>query len=856
MRARVAATDHDGERAWRADAQGRAADATLTQFDRSLNSRSEIPCTNVARCGGGILAPETTPMKHIRILSGVAALAAAAAPCLAQGNSQANRVDAFRPIASYNVAGINAEIVDVANNGNTLIYTDAGAQKLGFVDIGNPTQPAELTTITVAGEPTSVTVVDNLAFAAVWADLPVVGLPAPSFGPGKLYVLDVANPAAPIVVGTVDIGFHPDSCKAKRIGNAYYVVVAIENQPVILNASGNVTSEDRPGSLADISPVGLVQVIRLPAGNLIGGATVVDVALPSATLAAAGCKYPNDPQPEFVAWHGNQVAVTLQENNGVVLIDMTNPAQPALTSVFSTGVCADRAADVLDNATISLTQQYPTAGPNVVDAGGQPVQRGLRMPDAIAFSPDGSTLFTADEGELNYTGGRGFSWWTASGAFIADDGGSLEQTAVAYSHYPDGRSDARGIEVEGVATGRFGQRDFLFALSERGSFLAVYDLSDARQPVLRQILPTGISPEGIVVIPSRRLVVTADEVSGTLTIFEGVRRAWQPSPLQPQLIASDLQTPWAAISGLAASGQFGAFFGVPDNAVPTEIYSIRVGAPLAPVSVVTPVRLNGAQARYDGEGIAVDTSVAAPANAGWWIANEGNGTSRPNLLVQVDAIGNVIREVQMPNSIDAGANAAIGGTARGPLAGMRIGSTGFEGVTISNDGRYAYVAIQREFANECPTGPRFARIARYDLLQLNGSAPSSGLRFGGDWDFFYYVFDTTDLSNWAGMSEITALPGGRFLVIERDKGVGAGSTLKKIYGFRVDGLTPDADGVPDATDTVVKHLVDDCVADYSPYEKIEGIAWQNGLLWVNVDNDGGQLESRLKLLGWFGWLNF
>ena len=792
-------------------------------------------------------------MKHN--LLAVAALAAAAAPALAQGNSQANRVDAFRPIASYNVAGINAEIVDAANNGNTLIYTDAGAQKLGFVDITTATQPTELTTLNVGGEPTSVTVVDNLAFAAVWANVPVVGQPAPAFSPGKLYVIDTSNPAAPVVVGTVDIGFHPDSCKAKRIGNAYYVVVAIENQPVILNASGNVTSEDRPGSAADISPAGLIQVVRLPQGNLIAGATVTDVALPAATLAAAGCTYPNDPQPEYVAWHGDRVAVTLQENNGVAFVDMTNPAQPVLTGVFSTGRCADRLADVLDNATISLTQQYPTAGPSVVDAGGQPVQRGLRMPDAIAFSPDGSTLFTADEGELNYTGGRGFSWWTSAGAFVADDAGSLEQAAVAYSHYPDSRSDARGIEVEGIATGRFGQRDFLFALSERGSFLAVYSLSDARQPELRQILPTGISPEGIVVIPNRRLVVTADEVSGTLSIFEGVRR-YEPSPLQPQLVAADLQTPWAAISGLAASSQFGTFFGVPDNAVPTEIYSIRVGAPQAPVSVVTPVRLGGVQARYDGEGIAVDTSVAAPANAGWWIANEGNGTNKANLLVQVDAAGNVIREVQMPNSIDAGANAAIGGTARGPLAGMRIGSNGFEGMTISTDGRYAYVAIQREFTNECPTGPRFARIARYDLAQLNGSAPSSGLRFGGDWDFFYYVFDTTDLSNWAGLSEITALPGGRFLVIERDKGIGAGSTLKKVYGFRVDGLQPDADGVPDATDTVVKSLVVDCVADFSPYEKIEGIAWQNGLMWVQMDNDGGQLESRLKLLGWFGWLSF
>ncbi|HRW19590.1 MAG TPA: class I SAM-dependent methyltransferase [Dermatophilaceae bacterium] len=43
------------------------------------------------------------------------------------------------------------------------------------------------------------------------------------------------------------------------------------------------------------------------------------------------------------------------------------------------------------------------------------------MPDALAFSPDGSVIFTADEGELVYTGGRGMSWWSNTGAFLGDD---------------------------------------------------------------------------------------------------------------------------------------------------------------------------------------------------------------------------------------------------------------------------------------------------------------------------------------------------------------------------------------------------------------------------------------------------
>ncbi|MDO8349244.1 MAG: hypothetical protein Q7T30_03335 [Planctomycetota bacterium] len=41
-----------------------------------------------------------------------------------------------------------------------------------------------------------------------------------------------------------------------------------------------------------------------------------------------------------------------------------------------------------------------------------------------------------------------------------------------------------------------------------------------------------------------------------------------------------------------------------------------------------------------------------------------------------------------------------------------------------------------------------ARIARHVLQQLqNANVPNSGLRFGGDWQFFYYQFDTNDPIN-------------------------------------------------------------------------------------------------------------
>ncbi len=763
----------------------------------------------------------------------------------------ARRIESFRPLASFNLPSGTAEIVDASEDGRTLVYTDAGGRLLGFVDITNPRRPRLITTLPMNGEPTSVAVVGDYAFAAVWTDAPVIGQPPPAFRAGRLVVVDMSRRASPVVVGHRDIGYHPDSLKAKRVGNQYVVVVAIENQPVVVE-NGLVTDEDKPGTPGDISPPGSIQVIRVdvrePARSL-----VTDVALPLSEMTAAGCLFPDDPQPEFVAWHDDKVAVSLQENNGIALLDMRQPNRPRLERIFSTGVVAPRAADLRNDARIDYSQMYPTDAPVVRDGAGNPVAAGSRMPDAIAFSPDGSTLYSADEGELGFTGGRGFSWWRLDGRFVGDDGGELESTAILLSHYPEARSAARGIEVEGVTTARFGRSDFAFIVSERGSFLAVYDIERPARPRLVQVLPTGISPEGVLAIPQRDLIVTADEVSGTLTLFQGIPRAYRPSADQPTLFSADYVSPFAAISGMCDGFLPGQFFAVPDNALPTEIYSIQTGAPFAPVRVVLPVRKDGVQARYDGEGICLDRSIAAPRNRGFWIASEGNAATMPNLLVQIDGNGDVIREIQLPNAIDAGADPLLGGSAQGPAGGGRIRSNGFEGITLSTDGRYVFAAIQREFAGEFATGAKFARIARYDLRQLRSpSVPRNGIRYGGDWDFFYFRFETNDPDNWPGLSEITTIGDNRFLVIERDKGIGAGSTLKRIYAFTLDGLAPDRDGVPDRSDTVRKILVRDVVDAFSPYEKIEALGVSDGTLWVGLDNDGGAVESRLRSFGRLG----
>jgi Esterase-like activity of phytase/LVIVD repeat len=809
---------------------------------------------------------ETKEIKTMRTRTlGLALVAVLIAGGILFGQASPRR---FKTAGSFGINGV-AEIVDATADGNTLYFTNASNESIGFVDISDLNAVSELGAISVAGEPTSVSIAGNYAAATVWVDPPEEGQPVPSFLPGQLVILDLTQGSAPLLLGTIDLGWHPDSVKLTEINGQLVGVVSIENEPVVVDDDGLVEDEDEPGSPHDISPAGFIQVVTIDVNDL-SNSTVVDVALPTADLAAAGCQFPSDPQPEFVAIQGTTAAVSLQENNGIAIVDISNPASPSLVRVYSKGIAGDRPADMVEDDAIGFTGIFPSGAPELPeDLGGNPLPAGLRTPDAIAFSPDGSVIYSADEGEINFTGGRGWSAHDVHGNFLWEEK-RLERLAIQLGHYPEGRSENKGIEMEGMTVATFGNRSFAFVLSERGSFMAVYRIRNNNIPKLLQILPTGLSPEGVVAIPARNLVVTSDETSGTLSFFVGTSVGGAvPSPDQPRLFGS-VSRPFSALSGLC-DGPGSRLYAVPDNAIPTSIFRIKTGLPYAPVVEHRKVRLNGQQMRYDGEGICRDTSILATPSAGswwggwfggffsafnqgFWIASEGDADEAPNLLVQVSALGNVLREIQLPFAIDEAADPSLAGNITLSTSGSKIRSNGFEGVTLSADGRYLFACIQREFSGEFTNGPKFTRIARYDLMQLlTNPGLQAGVRAGGDWDLFWYPLDATnESSNWVGLSEITFLDGDTLAVIERDKGIGSGSLLKKVYSFSLAGLSPDTDGLPDASDTIVKTELLDILDAFFPYEKVEGLAPTSQGLWIGLDNDGGEVESRLINAGAVG----
>jgi DNA-binding beta-propeller fold protein YncE len=391
-------------------------------------------------------------------------------------------------VSNFSTGAKVAEIIAATPDGKTLIFTNAEEKRLGFVNLSNPASPSLLGNLDLGalGEPTSVAVTPNGQYAVV----AILRDPQP----GLLVFVNVDTRQ---ITGQLQLrGIGPDSLAITPDGQR--AIVAIEDQEDENNLPGQ-----RPGS------VNIVKIdYQRPASSDV---TNISINL----VGVKGVNYPTDPQPEYVAINarGNLAAVSLQENNAIALININNAR---VERTFSTKV-AKHLADLTEDSQINFTEPF----------------QGRREPDGIAFTRDGKYIATANEGDTNlssfgdgiYSGGRGWSIFDLRGNVVYDSGNSLEKQAANRGFYPDNRSADRGIEAEGVAVSSFGAPDtaegeIAFVISERGNFIASYDVRNVRSPRLLHLKPTGRSPEGVLAIPQQNLVVTANEGDGMLSIFK------------------------------------------------------------------------------------------------------------------------------------------------------------------------------------------------------------------------------------------------------------------------------------------------------------------------------------------------
>ncbi|MGE0825735.1 MAG: esterase-like activity of phytase family protein [Candidatus Binatia bacterium] len=690
-----------------------------------------------------------------------------------------------------------SEIVAATRDGKTLVYTDSPGEQIGFVDITDPANPLPDGVVAVGGEPTSVDVLGNqYALVAVNTSANFINTS------GELVVVDIVTR---VIVGSVALGGQPDSVKISPDGK--YVAIAIENE-----RNEDVEVNGVEGGLPQF-PAGYLAIVD------IIGMNPVNWVRRDVDLTGLASYAPEDPEPEFVDVNeDNEAVVTLQENNHVVVVNLVTGR---VTDHFPLGTVTLKGVDTADDGIISLTETLPNVP---------------REPDAVTWLRNGNRgayfMATANEGDL-FGGSRGFSLFNRKGNVLFDSGTSLEELAVQYGHYPEARSDNKGTEPEGIEYATFGKDDYLFVGSERGSFIAVYEVNGAR-PKFKQLLPGPLGPEGLLAIPSRNLFIASGEEDDPSFGVRSTIMIYQLKPGQatyPQLVSDDVKgspIPWSALSGMVAVPGHGDTLLAVWDSYYSQSNIFRIDASARPAVITDSLTIQGGSGNYDPEGIAI-----APDHT-LWIASEGNASdSRPNRLLQTDFAGNVIREVGLPAEIIACRAAS---SSRGTLG------SGFEGLAVLPDnGTYKLlVAQQRGWDYTTPACENLDD----DAGGLNGRGEPNQTRIWiydpttDSWDYISWELAPLPANaSWVGLSEITRAPDGSYVVLERDNRTGNFAVLKTLVRVRPGAV---ADGLISNSEKAVYDMIPDLKATNGWItDKPEGVAiTDDGHTFVVTDNDG------------------
>ncbi|SIO30620.1 esterase-like activity of phytase family protein [Vannielia litorea] len=695
------------------------------------------------------------------------ALALAAATGAAQAEMVFNRIASF-PVASNMDEGedrtreTSSEIIDVTADGMTLVYTDSPLGVLGRIDITDPASPQPLGNIALDGEPTSVAIVGNVAFTGINTS---ESYTAPS---GRLAAIDVTSGEE---LASCDLGGQPDS--VAKAPDGAFIAVAIENE----------RDEDLNDGAIPQMPAGFLVKIALTDGALDCD------SLQKIELTGLAEVAGDDPEPEFVDINAlGEIVVTMQENNHIAVID----ADGTVSAHFSAGAVDLEGIDTTDERGALLFTES---------------QSGVkREPDAVKWIDD-QHFATANEGD--YEGGsRGWTIFSKTGEVVYESGTSFEQALIQIGHYPDKRSDAKGVEPESVTFGQFGGTPMIFIGSERGSVVGVYDATDPANPRLTQLLPSGVGPEGYVTIPERSLLVSANETDlgadGGARAHVMLFQYAEGEAMYPQLTSEGMDelTGWGAISGMAAEDE-STVWAVSDSFYGYQPRIFRIDVSTKPARITQAIDITRAghiAQKLDLEGIALD------GQGGFWLASEGRTDQLiPHALYHVNAEGEIKEEVSLPAELVA--------------VEKRFG---FEGITLVNG--TLWMAVQREWGDD-----------EKGQVKLLSYTPESG-----EWGAVRYPLDAPT-TGWVGLSEITA-HGDHVYIVERDNLLGEAAATKKIYRVALTEMQPAALGgdLPLVSKEEVRDLLPDLKANGGyVLDKVEGLAiFGDGTAWVSTDNDG------------------
>ncbi|WP_025741537.1 choice-of-anchor I family protein [Aquimarina pacifica] len=453
-----------------------------------------------------------------------------------------------------------AEISAFDPKTNKLFIVNPNDTELSVWDISDPSSPVSGTDIPLSGIPNSVAVHDGMVAVAL----------ENAINKQDNGVIAVYDSGSQVLINTYAAGALPDMVTFSP--NGKYIIVANEGEP------NDEYTDDPEGSITIIE-VATEQISHLDFTAFNGQDIGNDFRVfgPNASLA-------QDVEPEYIAVSkdSKKAYVTLQENNGLAIVDLRTKT---ITDVIGLGVKdysvsnnqidASDKDDVLGNfknwpvlsfyqpdaiefVSIRGTGYLVTAnegdardydGFSEEDRVGDLTLDPMVFPNAEALQSEenlGRLKITNANGDIDADGdydaiygygARSFTIWSTNGTVIYDSGDQIAKTIFdidtnAFNSNqgdgPDSRSDDKGTEPEAVVTLKVKDRTLLFVGLERTGGVMVYDMTNPSNPTFLEWLydENDIAPEGLIAIKGKDsptgndLIIVTNEVSNTVAIYE------------------------------------------------------------------------------------------------------------------------------------------------------------------------------------------------------------------------------------------------------------------------------------------------------------------------------------------------
>ncbi len=725
-----------------------------------------------------------------------------------------------------------ADSVAATTDGDTLIYTNSSHQQLGFIDLTDAINPEADGVLALNGTPHDIEAAGN--FALVTVDTSANN----QYPSGELAIINIDSRN---LVNTLALDGQPDSISISP--DQRYAVVTIENQ--------------RDVTLGDGSPP------QLPAGYIY----IIDMVGEPANwvyrhiqLTGIAELYSADPEPESVDINSDNIAaITLQENNHIVLIELSSGE---IINHFSAGSQTLTGIDTVADKHIDYTDTLSD-------------QR--REPDGIQWL-NNQYVITANAGDLS-GGTRDLSIYNTAESQQTPTNHRVEPLLAALGHHNDLHSPDFGNQPNHIIVATYLQQKYAFISSRYGNAVFVHTIDEVDNvasisPEPYQVLPTPAQPSGLLAIPKRNMVVVTgqtDDQSKNVRSAISIYQLQKAISSYPRLISSPQENDnspiaWGALSGLSTHpGNNDIAYSVADNSIqPSRFYTLDIDLYTTPPQVtqeillldtsdiikgISPALVNSDNTvNLDLEGITYidDDNI--------WLVAEGQGdksdaNTTKNLILKIDINGNISDIVHLPT-----------------LTNDRQLSHGLSGITHMNlnindtPSTYLYVSFQRAWSGD---KEGHTRIGQYELKPDRANQETNEEH----WGFYSYPLETptnTKNNEWVGVSAIANIDNNYIAVIERDNQAGRSAEYKRLYRFSTiaafDPNEPSANQARITTGTeqegtptfpiLKKLLVKDLTGIRAIYggqtlEKIEGLGvdLNSGTAWIVNDNNASSVGN-------------